>query len=75
MNARVTEKPLIRNILGRFGKKFPAHACAPESGFVNHASLMFRISLSQGRFQGPPSRRADLKPGGEEGDWHARIAD
>jgi hypothetical protein len=71
----VTKKPLARNILRRFGKKFPANACAPESGFVNHASLVFRISLSQGVYQGPPLRRADLKPRGEEGDWHARFAD
>jgi hypothetical protein len=71
----VAKKPLMRNILRRFGENFPADACVQESGFVNHASLVFRISLSQGVFQGPPLRRADLEPRGEEGDWHARIAD
>jgi hypothetical protein len=71
----VAKKPLVRSILGRFGKIFPADACVAESGFVNHDPLVFRISLSQGVFQGPPLRRADLEPRGEEGDWHARIAD
>jgi hypothetical protein len=75
MNRRVTKKPLVRNILSRFEENFPRRACAQESGFVNHASLVFRISLSQGVFQGPPLRRADFEPRGEEGDWHARFAD
>jgi hypothetical protein len=39
------------------------------------AQLMFRISLpkafSRGRRRGAPT----LSPRGEEGDWHARIAD
>jgi hypothetical protein len=34
--------------------------------------LMFRIRR---RFPGPPLRRANLSQRGEEGDWHARIAD
>jgi hypothetical protein len=48
MNDGMGKKPLLRNILGRFGGFCPEGACVPESGFVNHDSLVSRISLFQG---------------------------
>src|SRR5262249_36965693 len=39
--------------------------------FLSNASSRF-VPRS---FQAPPKRHADLARGGEEGDWHARIAD
>jgi hypothetical protein len=52
MNRRVSEKPLYGNILRRFAGICHADACAAESGFVNHAPVVFRIGLSQGVFTG-----------------------
>jgi hypothetical protein len=39
------------------------------------ARLLFRISLSQGVVRGRYRGVSTLSPRGEEGDWHARIAD
>jgi hypothetical protein len=36
----VAKKPLICNILRRFGLQSPANACTEESGFVNHVVLV-----------------------------------
>jgi hypothetical protein len=59
MKQRVYEKQLTCNTLGRFGGFCPEDACALESCFVNHALLVFRISLSQGvspgRLSGVPT--------------------
>src|SRR5262245_38466098 len=46
MSDSVAKKPLLGNILRRFGRFWPGDACRTESGFVNHAPLTFRISLS-----------------------------
>jgi hypothetical protein len=68
------KKPLLHNTLRRNWGFLREDACVGESGFVNHVSLVLRISLFQGVSR-PPLRRADLSQNGEEGDWHARIAD
>ena len=52
MNKSVAKKPLSGNILRRFGHLWLAVDCVEELGFVNHASLTFRIGLSQGVFTG-----------------------
>jgi hypothetical protein len=38
--AVVAKKPLICNILGRFGLAAPVSACVSESGFVNHVGIV-----------------------------------
>ena len=62
MNESVAKKPLLSNILRRFGRNWLAVDCFGELGFVNHAGLTFRISLSQGVFHGPPCGLASLSP-------------
>jgi hypothetical protein len=75
MKSVVAKKPLPGSILGRFGRICPENACMGESGFVNHGEVsvpnQFVEAFSWGRRFGAPS----LCPRGEEGDWHARIAD
>ena len=44
-------------------------------GFVNHASLRFRLGLSQSVLEGRRCGVPTCARSGEEGDWHARIAD
>jgi hypothetical protein len=47
-----------------------------ESGFVNHSVVTVPNQFVERRF--PEARRCGgptLSPRGEEGDWHARIAD
>ena len=46
-----------------------------ERGFVNCASLMFRLGLSQSVFEGRRCGVPTCALSGKEGDWHARIAD
>jgi hypothetical protein len=45
------------------------------SGFVNHALLRFRLGLSQSVLEGRRCGVPTCARSGEEGDWHARIAD
>jgi hypothetical protein len=80
MNARVAKKPLSRNILRRFEPICLGLARAKESGFVNHSVA----SVPNQFFEGVSPRallgaaaagEPTLSPRGEEGDWHARIAD
>jgi hypothetical protein len=44
-------------------------------GFVNHALLRFRLGLSQSVLEGRRCGVPTCARSGEEGDWHARIAD
>ncbi|MCX7310356.1 MAG: hypothetical protein NTV56_01175 [Alphaproteobacteria bacterium] len=46
-----------------------------QLGFVNHASLTFRIVLSHGVLTGRHCGAPSLARSGEEGVWHARLAD
>ena len=70
------EKPLSDKILGRFDQNRLGNACRQESGFVNHAGIVFPNRSVARRFEGAPERCADFEPrSGEEGDWHARSAD
>jgi hypothetical protein len=46
------KKSIPCNILGRFAGKRPERMRALELGFVNHASLKFRLGLSQSVFEG-----------------------
>jgi hypothetical protein len=48
----VARKPLLGSILRGLIRISPLDACRLESGFVNHAVLRFRISLSQGVWKG-----------------------
>jgi hypothetical protein len=80
MSAGVAEKSLPSNILRRFERICLGIACAEESEFVNHGAVsvpnQFLLGFSQGRILG--GRRGGvpiLSPCGEEGAWHARIAD
>ena len=53
MNDDVTKKVIQRNTLKRFWDFCPGVAMRPELGFVNHITLVFRISfLRQGVFTG-----------------------
>jgi hypothetical protein len=52
MRCRLEKKPIPCSILGRFVGKRPERTRALESGFVNHASLKFRLGLSQSVFEG-----------------------
>jgi hypothetical protein len=75
MNTDVAKKPLPGNILRRFAGICLFDACVVESGFVNHTAFsvpnQFVKGVSGGRRYGVPT----LSPRGEEGAWHARIAD
>jgi hypothetical protein len=77
MNANVAEKPLLHNTLRRFERICPENACVEESGFVNHSAVTVPNQFVQRRFFPSGSRigAPPLSPRGEEGDWHARIAD
>jgi hypothetical protein len=52
MRCRLEKKPIPCSILGRFVRMRPERMHALESGFVNHASLKFRLGLSQSVFEG-----------------------
>jgi hypothetical protein len=75
MNSSVAKKPLRSNILRRFGRICPENACIGESGFVNHGEVSVPNQFVEGVFQGRRFGAPSLSPRGEEGDWHARIAD
>src|SRR5215470_6750547 len=49
---RLERKPLPCSILGRFARAFPQGYAHVGNGFVNCASLMFRLGWSQGVFEG-----------------------
>jgi hypothetical protein len=46
-----------------------------EAGFADQAPFEFRLGLSQGVFEGRRCGVPTCARSGEEGDWHARIAD
>jgi hypothetical protein len=48
MNYRLAKKPALCNILRRFAGSRPGDCGALESGFVNHARLVFQVCLFQG---------------------------
>jgi hypothetical protein len=75
MNESVAKKSLSGNTLRRFGQNQPVRACTRESGFVNHIPLTFRIGLSLSVFMDRPCGGPSSSRSGEEGVWHARLAD
>ena len=52
MICRLEKKSIPCSMLGRFVRVRPKRMRASESDFVNHASLKFRLGLSQGVFEG-----------------------
>jgi hypothetical protein len=52
MRCRLAKKAIPCNILRRFAEQSVERMHALESAFVNHASLKFRLGLSQSVFKG-----------------------
>jgi hypothetical protein len=75
MKLNVAKKSLPGNILRRFARICPDNACAVESGFVNHSAFIVPNQFVHGVSRGCRCGAPTLCLRGEEGDWHARIAD